>query len=231
MGQKVNPIGFRVGVTTGWASNWFAEDYKDNYADNLFADLKVRMYINKQLYDAGVASILIERPAKSAKIAIKCARPGVVIGQKGRGVDVLRAKVASIMKLPVNLVHLTIEEVKKPEYDARLVAQTVAAQLEQRVMFRRAIKRAVSSALRAGALGVKICVSGRLGGAEIARTEWHREGRVPLHTIRATIDYGVAEAHTTFGVIGVKVWIFKGERIGKKNKQPAVEQAVTNDAQ
>lgn len=227
MGQKVNPIGFRLGITNTWQSTWFAEG---NYADNLFADLKVRAYLEKHLYDAGVAKILIERPAKSAKIAIKCARPGVVIGQKGKGVDVLRAKVASIMKLPVSLVHLTIEEIKKPEFDARLVAQTVATQLEQRVMFRRAIKRAVSSALRAGALGVKICVSGRLGGAEIARTEWHREGRVPLHTLRAQIDYGVAEAHTTFGVIGVKVWIFKGERIGKKVQQ-AADTAVANDAQ
>ncbi|MBY0545226.1 MAG: 30S ribosomal protein S3 [Gammaproteobacteria bacterium] len=213
MGQKVNPVGIRLGITTDWDSTWYAEN---NYADNLFADLKVREYLEKHLYDAGVAKILIERPAKSAKIRILCARPGVVIGQKGRGVELLRNQVAKIMKLPVNLVHLTIEEVKKPEFDARLVAQTVAAQLEQRVMFRRAIKRAVSSALRAGALGVKICVSGRLGGAEIARTEWHREGRVPLHTFRAVIDYGVAEAHTTFGVIGVKVWIFKGERIGKK---------------
>ena len=227
MGQKVNPIGMRLGITSDWASTWYAED---NYADNLFADLKVREYLEKHLYDAGVARILIERPAKSAKISIKCARPGVVIGQKGRGVDVLRAKVASIMKLPVNLVHLTIEEVKKPEFDSRLVAQTVAAQLEQRVMFRRAIKRAVSSALRAGALGVKICVSGRLGGAEIARTEWHREGRVPLHTFRAQVDYGTAEAHTTFGVIGVKVWIFKGERIGGKKVQ-SPETAAANDTQ
>ncbi|MFN7097928.1 MAG: 30S ribosomal protein S3, partial [Gammaproteobacteria bacterium] len=216
MGQKVNPVGIRLGITTDWASTWYAEN---NYADNLFADLKVREFIDKALYDAGVAKILIERPAKSAKVSIFCARPGIVIGQKGKGVETLRANIANIMKLPLNLVHLTIEEVKKPEFDARLVAQTVATQLEQRVMFRRAIKRAVSSALRAGALGVKVCVSGRLGGAEIARTEWHREGRVPLHTFRADIDYGVAEAHTTYGVIGVKVWIFKGERIGKKVQQ------------
>jgi len=216
MGQKVNPIGIRLGITTDWASTWYAEK---NYADNLFADLKVREYLEKKLYDACVAKVLIERPAKSAKIAILCARPGIVIGQKGRGAEILRAQVAKIMQLPLNLVHLTIEEVKKPEFDARLVAQTVATQLEQRIMFRRAMKRAVSSALRAGALGVKVCVSGRLGGAEIARTEWYREGRVPLHTFRADIDYGVAEAHTTFGVIGVKVWIFKGERIGKKVQQ------------
>lgn len=224
MGQKVNPIGIRLGITTNWASTWFAEN---NYAENLFADLKVREYLEKHLYEAGIAKILIERPAKSAKVSIVCARPGVVIGQKGRGVDALRTQVAKIMKLPLNLVHLTIEEVKKQELDARLVAQNVASQLEQRVMFRRAIKRAVSSALRAGALGVKVCVSGRLGGAEIARTEWHREGRVPLHTFRADIDYGVAEAHTTFGVIGVKVWIFKGERIGKKVQQA---EAAANDA-
>lgn len=224
MGQKVNPVGIRLGITTDWASTWYAEN---NYADNLFADLKVREYLEKTLYEAGIAKILIERPAKSAKVAILCARPGVVIGQKGKGVEAIRAQVAKIMNLPLNLVHLTIEEVKKPEFDARLVAQTVATQLEQRVMFRRAIKRAVSSALRAGALGVKVCVSGRLGGAEIARTEWYREGRVPLHTFRADIDYGVAEAHTTFGVIGVKVWIFKGERIGKKVQQA---ETAANDA-
>jgi small subunit ribosomal protein S3 len=224
MGQKVNPVGIRLGITTDWASTWYAEN---NYADNLFADLKVREFLEKSLYDAGIAKILIERPAKSAKVSILCARPGIVIGQKGKGVEALRAQVAKIMSLPLNLVHLTIEEVKKPEFDARLVAQTVATQLEQRVMFRRAMKRAVSSALRAGALGVKVCVSGRLGGAEIARTEWYREGRVPLHTFRADIDYGVAEAHTTFGVIGVKVWIFKGERIGKKVQQA---ETAANDA-
>jgi small subunit ribosomal protein S3 len=222
MGQKVNPVGIRLGITSDWASTWYAEG---TYADNLYADLKVREYLEKKLADAGVAKICIERPAKSAKVVIYCARPGIVIGQKGRGVDVLRNEVAKIMGLAVNLVNLTIEEVKKPEFDARLVAQTVATQLEQRVMFRRAMKRAVSSALRAGALGVKICVSGRLGGAEIARTEWYREGRVPLHTFRADIDYGVAEAHTTYGVIGVKVWIFKGERIGKKVQQEAANEA------
>lgn len=222
MGQKVNPIGIRLGITSDWASTWYAEG---TYADNLYADLKVREYLDKKLADAGVAKIRIERPAKSAKVIIYCARPGIVIGQKGRGVDVLRNEVAKIMGLAVNLVNLTIEEVKKPEFDARLVAQTVATQLEQRVMFRRAMKRAVSSALRAGALGVKICVSGRLGGAEIARTEWYREGRVPLHTFRADIDYGVAEAHTTYGVIGVKVWIFKGERIGKKVQHEAANEA------
>lgn len=225
MGQKVNPIGIRLGITRTWDSTWYAE--KKNYADNLFADLMVRQYLQKALYEAGVSKILIERPAKSAKVTVRCARPGVIIGQKGKGVEAVRAKIAQVMKLPLNLVHLVVEELKKPEFDAVLVAQTVATQLEQRVMFRRAMKRAVSSALRAGALGVKVCVSGRLGGAEIARTEWYREGRVPLHTFRADIDYGTAEAHTTFGVIGVKVWIFKGERINKRSQQ--VESAA-NDA-
>ncbi len=224
MGQKVNPIGIRLGITQDWASTWYAEG---SYADNLYADVKVREYLDRKLADAGVAKIQISRPAKSAKVVIFCARPGVVIGQKGKGVESLRTEVAKIMALPLNLVHVTIEEVKKPEGNARLVAQSVAQQLEQRVMFRRAMKRAVSSALRTGALGVKICVSGRVGGAEIARTEWYREGRVPLHTFRADIDYGVAEAHTTFGIIGVKVWIFKGERIGKKTQQ---QQEAANEA-
>lgn len=216
MGQKVNPVGIRLGITRTWDSTWYAEK---SYADNLYADLIVRQYLQKALHEAGVSKILIERPAKSAKIIIRCARPGVVLGQKGKGVDVLRTKVAKMMGLAVNLVHIVIEELKKPEFDAVLTAQTIAAQLEQRVMFRRAMKRAVASALRAGALGVKVCVSGRLGGAEIARTEWYREGRVPLHTFRADIDYGTAEAHTTYGVIGVKVWIFKGEKMNKKSHQ------------
>lgn len=208
MGQKVNPTGIRLGITKGYQSNWYAE--KD-YAEKLHADIKVRTYLQKVLADAQVSSVDIERPAKNAKVTIRTARPGVLIGQKGRGVETLRSEVSRIMSVPV---HLNIEEVKKPELSAKLVAEQVAKQLEQRVMFRRAMKKAVTGALRAGALGVKICVSGRLGGAEIARSEWYREGRVPLHTFRADIDYDVAEAHTTFGVIGVKVWIFKGEKLG-----------------
>jgi small subunit ribosomal protein S3 len=209
MGQKVNPTGIRLGITEDYQSNWYAER---DYADKLHADIKVRQYLQKALADAQVSRVQIDRPAKNAKVTIHTARPGVLIGQKGRGVETLRAEVSKIMGVPV---HLNIEEVKKPELNAKLVAEQVAKQLEQRVMFRRAMKRAVTTALRAGALGIKICVSGRLGGAEIARSEWYREGRVPLHTFRADIDYNVAEAHTTFGVIGVKVWIFKGEKLGR----------------
>lgn len=209
MGQKINPIGFRLGISSEYASNWYAGS---DYGDKLQADLKVRQYIEKNLADAQIARIDIDRPAKNAKITIRAGRPGILIGQKGKGVETLRAELSRLMDIPV---HLNIEEVRKPELSAKLLGEQIAKQLEQRVMFRRAMKRAVTSALRAGALGVRICVSGRLGGAEIARSEWYREGRVPLHTLRANIDYGVAEAHTTYGVIGVKVWIFKGEKLGK----------------
>lgn len=205
MGQKVNPTGIRLGITESWKSMWFAHD---DYADYLNADLKVREYLIKKLVGASVSRIQIERPARNAKIAIHSARPGVIIGKKGNDIDTLRKEVSKIMNVPV---HITIEEIRKPELDAKLVAETVAQQLERRIMFRRAIKRAMQTAMRNGAQGVKVSLSGRLGGAEIARTEWAREGRVPLHTFRADIDYSTAIAKTTYGIIGVKVWIYKGE--------------------
>lgn len=222
MGQKVNPIGLRLGIVRDWESIWYAEN--EEYANRLIKDLKVRGYLQKKLMEAGISGIKIERPARNAKITLRASKPGVIIGQKGKGAESVRDEVAKIMGVPV---HITIEEVRKPDLDAQLVAESVAKQLEQRVTFRRAMKRAVSNALRAGALGVKICVSGRLGGAEIARSEWYREGRVPLHTLRADIDYAVAEAKTTYGIIGVKVWIFKGEQIGPK-KQP--QEAAVKDS-
>lgn len=206
MGQKVHPIGIRLGIIKDWTSKWYSNS--KNFADTLWSDIQVREFLEKELEQAQVSRIQIERPAQNAVITAQVARPGVVIGKKGGEVERLRAKVSAMMGIPV---HLNIEEVRKPELDARLVAVAVAQQLERRIMFRRAMKRAVTSALRAGALGVKICVSGRLGGTEIARSEWYREGRVPLHTFRADIDYALAEAKTTYGIIGVKVWIFKGE--------------------
>lgn len=213
MGQKVNPTGIRLGITEDWRSMWYAEA---DYQDNLLADLNVRTFLMKKLADAAVGMIRIERPAKNAKIIIHTARPGVLIGQKGKGAEALRDEVSKIMGVPV---HINVEEIRKPELNSKLVAEGVARQLEQRIMFRRAMKRAVSNAMRAGALGIKICVSGRLGGAEIARSEWYREGRVPLHTFRADIDYALAEAMTTYGIIGVKVWIFKGEKVGNDSAQ------------
>lgn len=209
MGQKVHPVGIRLGITRQWDSNWYAE--KD-FKENLYGDIKAREYIYKRLVDADISHVTIERQAKSVRITIHCAKPGVIIGQKGRGVEEIRDELSRIVGVQV---HLNISEVRKPDLDAQIVAKVIAKQLEQRVMFRRAMKRAVQSTLRAGAKGIKICVSGRLGGAEIARTEWYREGRVPLHTFRADIDYALAEAMTTYGVIGVKVWIFKGEKFAK----------------
>ena len=206
MGQKVNPTGIRLGITKDWTSNWFAES-KD-FANQLNDDLKVRSLLEKRLKGAAISRIQIERPARNAKIAIYSARPGVIIGKKGGEIEVLRKEISAMMKVPV---HISIEEIRKPELDAKLVAANVAQQLERRVMFRRAMKRAVQNTMRQGALGVKISIGGRLGGTEIARTEWYREGRVPLHTFRADIDYGTAVAKTTYGIIGVKVWIFKGE--------------------
>lgn len=206
MGQKIHPTGFRLGIATDWTSRWYASSH--NFADTLNLDLKVRGFLQKQLKHASVSRIQIERPAKTANITIHTARPGIVIGKKGEDIDKLRKSVSDMMGMPV---HVKIEEVRKPELDAHLVAEGVAQQLEKRIMFRRAMKRAVSNAMRLGAEGIKINVGGRLNGAEIARSEWYREGRVPLHTLRAEIDYGTAEAHTTYGVIGVKVWIFKGE--------------------
>lgn len=213
MGQKVHPIGMRLGIVKDWASRWYAPS-KD-FADTLCADIKVREYLGKRLAQAGISRIQIDRPARNAKITVYTARPGVIIGKSGKEIENLRDEVNKILNVPV---HVSIEEVRKPELDAKLVAETVAQQLEKRVMFRRAMKRAVTTAIRLGAKGIKICVSGRLGGAEIARSEWYREGRVPLHTLRADIDYGLAEAFTTYGVIGVKVWIFKGEVLGDKEQ-------------
>ncbi|VUD51167.1 30S ribosomal protein S3 [Thalassocella blandensis] len=209
MGQKVHPTGIRLGIVKKHTSTWYAG--KDEYANKLNIDLKVRNYIQKTLANASVSRVDIERPANTARITIHTARPGIVIGKKGEDVEKLRSELSAQMGVPV---HINIEEIRKPDLDATLVAQSVAQQLERRVMFRRAMKRAVQNAMRQGAEGVKIQVSGRLGGAEIARTEWYREGRVPLHTLRADIDYATAEALTTYGIIGVKVWIFKGEIIG-----------------
>jgi small subunit ribosomal protein S3 len=206
MGQKVHPTGIRLGIVKDWTSKWYA-DTKD-YATNLFTDLQVRDFLKKKLSSASVSRIQIERPAKNARITINTARPGIVIGKKGEDIEVLRQEVSKMMGVPV---HINIEEIRKPELDATLVAESVAQQLERRIMFRRAMKRAVTNSMRLGAQGIRINVAGRLNGAEIARTEWYREGRVPLHTLRADIDYGTAEANTTYGIIGVKVWIFKGE--------------------
>ncbi len=216
MGQKVNPVGMRLGIVKDWSSKWYASS-KD-YANFLNTDIKIREYIRKKLAQASVSEIRIERPARNARIIIHTARPGIVIGKKGEDIDKLRKEVSKMMGIPV---HISVEEIRKPEVDARLVAESVAQQLEKRIMFRRAMKRAVSNAMRLGAQGVRINVAGRLNGAEIARTEWYREGRVPLHTLRADIDYGFAEANTTYGIIGVKVWIFKGEIIGNPEQEIA----------
>lgn len=210
MGQKVNPIGIRLGIVKDWTSKWYA-DTKD-FATTLNMDMKVREFIKKKLANASVSRVQIERPANNARITIHTARPGIVIGKKGEDVERLRHDVSKLMGVPVSI---NIEEIRKPELDATLVAENVAQQLERRIMFRRAMKRAVTNAMRLGAQGVKIRVSGRLNGAEIARTEWYHEGRVPLHTLRADIDYGLVEANTTYGVIGVKVWLFKGEVFDK----------------
>ena len=206
MGQKVNPTGIRLGIVKDWTSTWYADSKQ--YADYLYTDLKVREFLRKKLANASVSRIQIERPARTARITIHSARPGIVIGKKGEDIEALRKQVSGMMGVPV---HINVEEIRKPEMDAQLVAESIAQQLERRIMFRRAMKRAVTSTMRLGAQGIKINVGGRLGGAEIARTEWYREGRVPLHTLRADIDYGFAEAHTPSGVIGIKVWIFKGE--------------------
>lgn len=206
MGHKVNPIGFRLGISKDWNSKWFAN--KRDFAGYLVADLRVRELLKKKLAQAGISKILIERPAKTARVTIHTARPGVVIGKKGEDIEKLRKEVSAMMGVPA---HINVTEVRKPELDAQLVAESIAQQLERRIMFRRAMKRSVQNAMRLGALGIKVNVGGRLNGAEIARSEWAREGRVPLHTLRADIDYGLAEAKTTYGIIGVKVWIYKGE--------------------
>ncbi len=214
MGQKVHPIGIRLGIVKEHTSVWYAD--RKNYADYLNADLEVRAYLLDKLKNASVSRVDIARPAQTARITIHTARPGIVIGKKGEDVEKLRQDLTKKMGVPV---HINIEEIRKPELDGMLVAQSVAQQLERRVMFRRAMKRAVQNAMRLGAKGIKIQVGGRLGGAEIARSEWYREGRVPLHTLRADIDYATYEAHTTYGVIGVKVWIFKGEVIGGQHEE------------
>ena len=206
MGHKVHPTGIRLGISKDWTSKWFAN--KREYAEYLGADLKVRELLKKKLAQAGISKILIERPAKTARVTIHTARPGVVIGKKGEDIERLRKEVTQVMGVPA---HINVTEVRKPELDAQLVAESIAQQLERRIMFRRAMKRSVQNAMRLGALGIKVNVAGRLNGAEIARSEWYREGRVPLHTLRADIDYGFAEAKTTYGIIGVKVWIYKGE--------------------
>jgi small subunit ribosomal protein S3 len=213
VGQKVNPIGIRLGIVRDHNSIWYADSKK--YADQLIADLKVRAFIEKKLESASVSRIVVERLAQQAKVTIHTARPGIVIGKKGEDVERLKKEISAIMMVPVTV---DVAEIRKPDLDSKLVAQSVAQQLERRVMFRRAMKRAVQNAMRQGALGVKIQVGGRLGGAEIARTEWYREGRVPLHTLRADIDYATSEAKTTYGIIGVKVWIFKGEVFGLEDK-------------
>ena len=221
MGQKVNPVGIRLGITRDWGSKWFAGTR--GFPSHVYTDHLVRELLHRKLTEASVSRINIERAAKKANITIHTARPGIVIGKKGEDIEKLRVEVAKMMRMPVQDVRLNIAEIRKPELDAKLVAESIAQQLEKRVMFRRAMKRAVTNTMRSGALGIKVRVSGRLNGAEIARTEWYREGRIPLHTFRADIDYGLSEAKTTYGVIGVKVWIFKGEVFDKTEAeaQPA----------
>jgi len=206
MGQKVHPIGIRLGISKDWNSTWYAE--RGEYAEMLNSDLAVRAYLQKHLQQAAVSRIQIERPAKTARITIHTARPGIVIGKKGEDIERLRRDVTARMGVPT---HISVAEIRKPELDAQLVAEGIAQQLERRIMFRRAMKRAVGNSMRLGALGIKVKLSGRLNGADIARSEWYREGQVPLHTLRADVDYGVVEAETTYGILGVKVWIYKGE--------------------
>ena len=213
MGQKVHPIGIRLGIVKDWSSKWYANT-KD-FPGYVKQDHEVRTFIKSKFKDASISKINIERPSKKANITIMTARPGIVIGKKGEDIENLRAKLALMMNMHINDLRINISEIRKPELDAQLVADGIAQQLERRVMFRRAMKRAVTSTMRLGAEGIKVKVGGRLNGAEIARSEWYREGRVPLHTLRADIDYGVAEANTTYGIIGVKVWIFKGEIFDK----------------
>jgi small subunit ribosomal protein S3 len=226
MGQKINPTGFRLAVNKNWSSKWYSNS--KNFSVLLNNDIKVREFLNKKLANAAVSKILIERPAKNAKITIFTARPGIVIGKKGEDIEKLRSSIQLLMGIPVQL---NIEEVRKPEIDAMLIAQNIAQQLEKRVMFRRAMKRAMQNAMRLGAQGVKIMSSGRLNGIEIARTEWYREGRVPLHTLRADVDYGVARAQTTYGIIGIKVWLFKGEIFEDSSKVVAQEAPITSQAE
>src|ERR1700692_4950446 len=222
MGQKVNPIGIRLGITRDWVSKWYAG--KRQFPQHVHTDFRVRAFLRKRLAEASVSRIHLERAAKKVNITIQTARPGIVIGKKGEDIEKLRQETAKLLGMSVTDVRINIAEIRKPELDSQLVADSIAQQIEKRVMFRRAMKRAVMSTMRSGALGVKVRVSGRLNGAEIARTEWYREGRIPLHTFRADIDYGLSEARTTYGVIGVKVWIFKGE-VFEKPKAEAIEEA------
>ena len=219
MGQKVHPIGIRLGIVKDWSSKWYADT--KTFPEYVRMDYKLRVHIKNKLKDASVSRITIERQAKKVNITIFTARPGIVIGKKGEDIEKLRAEIARMIDMKLQDVRINISEVRKPELDAQLVAEGIAQQLERRVMFRRAMKRAVTNTMRVGAEGVKVRVGGRLNGAEIARSEWYREGRVPLHTLRADIDYGLAEAHTTYGVIGVKVWIFKGEIFDKPEASSA----------
>ena len=224
MGQKINPTGFRLSVTKNWTSRWYANN--TDFARMLKEDVDVRIYLKKKLKNASVSKVVIERPAKNARITIYSSRPGVVIGKKGEDIEVLRKELQKRMGVPV---HVNIEEIRKPEVDAQLIADSITQQLEKRIMFRRAMKRAMQSAMRLGAQGIKIMSSGRLNGAEIARREWYREGRVPLHTLKADIDYATSEAETTYGIIGVKVWVYKGDTLGRgadaQIAAPAVEPA------
>ena len=219
MGQKVNPIGIRLGISRDWSSRWYADTR--NFPEFVNTDFRIREFLKKKLSQASVSRIQIERPAKKAHITVHTARPGIVIGKKGEDIERLRVEVAKMMEMPVGDVRINIAEIRKPELDAQLVAEGIAQQLERRIMFRRAMKRAVTNTMRLGAQGVKVKVSGRLNGAEIARSEWYREGRVPLHTLRADIDHGFAEANTTYGIIGVKVIIFKGEILADTEPQAA----------
>ncbi|MDO8654347.1 MAG: 30S ribosomal protein S3 [Undibacterium sp.] len=223
MGQKIHPTGFRLAVTRNWSSRWYAGN--GNFATMLLEDLRVREYLKKKLKNASVGRITIERPAKNARITIYSSRPGVVIGKKGEDIELLKTELAKIMGVPV---HVNIEEIRKPEIDAQLIADSISQQLEKRIMFRRAMKRAMQNAMRLGAKGIKIMSSGRLNGIEIARKEWYREGRVPLHTLRADIDYGFSEASTTYGIIGVKVWVYKGDRL-PNGDAPVIESAPEDD--
>src|SRR5215469_3734967 len=222
MGQKVNPLSVRLGITRDWTSKWYAG--RKQFPQHVYTDFRVRGFLRSRLSEASVSRIHIERAAKKVSITIQTARPGIVIGKKGEDIEKLRAETAKMLGLPLLDVRLNISEIRKPELDAQLVAESIAQQIEKRVMFRRAMKRAVMSTMRSGALGIKVRMSGRLNGSEIARTEWYREGRIPLHTFRADIDYGLAEAKTTYGVIGIKVWIFKGEIFD----QPQFERAGTD---
>jgi small subunit ribosomal protein S3 len=226
MGQKIHPTGFRLAVTRDWSSRWYANS--KNFAGMLNEDVQVRDYLKKKLKHASVGRVLIERPAKNARVTVYSARPGVVIGKKGEEIDHLRAALQKIMGVPV---HVSIEEIRKPELDAQLIADSITQQLEKRIMFRRAMKRAMQNAMRLGAQGIKIMSSGRLNGAEIARREWYREGRVPLHTLRADIDYATSEALTTYGIIGVKVWVFKGEILNRNDQPLAASDATLTDEQ